>query len=42
MVRGTTDAEVMEQAAAHAADAHGMHEVDDGTAAALRDAIHDA
>lgn len=42
VVRGATDGEVMEQAAAHAADAHGMQEVDDRTAAALRDAIHDA
>lgn len=42
VVRGATDAEVMEQAAAHAADAHGMREVDDATAAALRAAIHDA
>lgn len=42
VVRGADDGEVMRQAAAHAAEAHGMTEVDEGTAAALRAAIHDA
>lgn len=41
VVRGTDDADVMRQAAAHAADAHGMTEVDEETAAALAAAIHD-
>jgi predicted small metal-binding protein len=41
VVRGTDDADVMRQAAAHAAEVHGMAEVDQDTAAALREAIHD-
>ena len=42
VVRGVDDADVMRQAAAHAAEAHGMQEVDAETAAALQAAIHDA
>lgn len=42
VVRGADDQEVMQKAAAHAAEAHGMTEVDAGTAAVLRGAIHDA
>lgn len=42
VVRGADDADVMRQAAAHAAEAHGMREVDAETAAALQAAIHDA
>ncbi len=41
VVRGTDDADVMLQASAHAAEAHGMTQVDEGTAAALQAAIHD-
>ncbi len=41
-VWGNDDAEVMRQAAAHAAEAHGITEVDEGTAAALQAAIHEA
>lgn len=41
VVRGTDNADVMRQAAAHAAETHGMTEVDEDTAAALRAAIHD-
>lgn len=41
VVRGVDDADVMRQAAAHAAEAHGMAEVDEETAAALRSSIHD-
>lgn len=40
VVTGTTEDEVMRQAAAHAADAHGMQEVDEATEQALRAAIH--
>jgi predicted small metal-binding protein len=42
VVRGTDDEDVMRQAATHAAEAHGMTEVDEGTAASLQAAIHDA
>lgn len=41
VVRGPDDEDVMRQAAAHAADAHDMHDVDAETEAALRAAIHD-
>lgn len=41
VVRGTDDADVMQQAAAHAAETHGMTEVDHDTAGALKAAIHD-
>lgn len=42
VVTADTDDEVMALAAQHAAEAHGMSEVDDQTAAALQQAIHDA
>jgi predicted small metal-binding protein len=35
VVRGATQEEVLRQAAAHAAEAHGVTEVDPGTRAAL-------
>ena len=41
VVRGTDDADVMRQAAAHAAKVHGMTEVDEDTTAALKAAIQD-
>jgi predicted small metal-binding protein len=41
VVTGADDQEVMRKAAAHAAEAHGMDEVDDATAAALQAAIRD-
>lgn len=41
VVRAPDDAEVMRQAAAHAAEAHGLVEVDEPTAQALQAAIHD-
>jgi predicted small metal-binding protein len=42
VIRGETDDEVMSQAAAHAASAHGMTEIDRGTEQQLRSMIHDA
>ena len=42
VVHGADDDEVMRRAAAHAAEAHGLDEVDERTADALRAAIHDA
>lgn len=42
VVTGGDDDEVMAMAAQHAADAHGITEVDDETAAAMQAAIHDA
>jgi predicted small metal-binding protein len=42
VVVADTDDEVMAQAAQHAADAHGVEEVDDETASVLQAAIHDA
>ena len=41
-IRGETEEEVMAQAAAHARDAHGIEEIDDETAQAIRAQIHDA
>lgn len=38
-VRADTTEEVLQQAAAHAADAHGLAELDDSTVAAVRAAI---
>ena len=38
-VRADTAEEVLQQAAEHAADAHGLTELDDSTAAAVRAAI---
>jgi predicted small metal-binding protein len=42
VVVADTDDEVMAVAAQHAADDHGVDEVDDETAAVLQAAIHDA
>lgn len=42
VVRGASQDEVMVQAAAHAADAHGLHELDADTERALIAAIHEA
>lgn len=42
VVTGETDDEVMAGAAEHAAEVHGMDDVDEDTAAALQAAIHDA
>lgn len=40
VVTGTTEDEVLSQAAAHAAQAHGLTSIDEGTRAALVGAIH--
>lgn len=42
VITADSDDEVLRQAAQHAADVHGMTEVDEDTAAAMADAIHDA
>jgi predicted small metal-binding protein len=42
VIRGDTEEEVMAQAAVHARDAHGIEEIDDETAQAIRAQIHDA
>jgi len=42
VVTGEDDQDVMRKAAAHAAEAHGIDDVDDDTAAALHAAIQDA
>ncbi len=42
VVTGGDDDEVMAMATQHVADAHGVTEVDDETAAAMQAAIHDA
>ena len=42
VVRGETDDAVLVQAAAHAADAHGLTSIDADTQRALVAAIHDA
>lgn len=42
VVTGENDEDVMAAAGQHAADAHGMDEVDEDTAGAMRAAIHDA
>jgi predicted small metal-binding protein len=42
VIRGDTDEDVMSQAAAHAASAHGMTDIDDATQQQLRSMIHDA
>ena len=41
VVTGPDDEDVLRQAAAHAAEAHGMAEVDEATVAALKAAIRD-
>ena len=42
VIRGETEDDVMAQAAVHARDAHGIDEIDDETAQAIRSQIHDA
>lgn len=41
VVRADTDAEVLDQAAAHTRDVHGLAELDDATVAAVQGAIRD-
>ena len=42
VIKGESDDDVMEKAAAHARDVHGLTEVDAETAAKIRSQIHDA
>ena len=41
-ITGETDDEVMEKAAAHARDVHGLETIDEETGAKLRSLIHEA
>jgi predicted small metal-binding protein len=41
VVQGATREEVLAQAGAHAADAHGITDIDEATGRALADAVHE-